>query len=262
MAKCSSIFKHILWEIWNGLVARWSQEGDKDRQWSFEEDLVRCKELTSLALGYGARIDECVISWSGENILFFESSGSDLCPHQWKQILQYLLQLGVALEHRDTHGHTPFLDAIQYCCSSNLISAYLAVGADLHAKDCYGHGYLYMTLWSLLRRSTPHSRDLTRQNIVILLKADVKVKNRVITPHETPMIRELAAKENVWELWMAVFKELEWGDEQMEVYRYSSLYRKEYPYMAEHERLRLMERASSRISEAKFVEILEELRLE
>lgn len=223
-ADLSRDFKNFIWVTWGGFADRWRASDAQNRRCSFDQDLKRCQELTSLALRHGARIDECVDPYcSYANILFSIGSASSLLPHQWNQVLQYLLQIGVTMEDRNQEGQTPLLAFVDFAADASVISAFLAAGADLHAKDKIGRGYLHLALSALLRNPV----FLKHQpNIMTLLRADTRFNGRPITPKETPLILSLTLSERAWGVWMSVFEEMEWDKEAMESYRYTALCRK------------------------------------
>jgi len=187
---------------------------------SFENRFARCKELMRLASHYGAHIDECVTGFC-RNVLFTVNDTKSLDLHQWRQLLQYLLDLGVELEYRDTYGDTPLLHAINlHPLNPNTVSAYLEMGANILATDNKGRGCLHLVISKMLGfvQLAPVSYQRT---MFILLRADPRFRDQPITPLETPLIGELVRDTEAWALWRAVFEDLGWDFTEMEQYAMS-----------------------------------------
>ncbi|KAJ4990517.1 hypothetical protein SVAN01_03964 [Stagonosporopsis vannaccii] len=209
--------ENIIWAIWEGFSSRWVADVDDWEQSSFEDDFARCKDLMTLAVDYGAQIDECVdpTRYRG-NILFRINRADSLDRHQFEQVLQYLIGLGVDVEHRDVGELTPLLHAIQlYTPNPAAISAYLHAKADVSATDDAGRGCLHLAIERLLKDL---SEDLSnhKEVLLIILRADARYKERAITFRETPLVAELAYNRRARGIWRAVFEELRWDFPEME----------------------------------------------
>lgn len=211
---------NIMWEIWSGFATHCRRSDRRHPYPSFENRFARCKELMRLASQYGAHIDECVSDFR-KNILFTVNSTGNLDSHQWRQLLQYLLDLGVELEYRDVYGNTPLLAAVDLTFPDpNLVSAYLEMEANILATDNKGHGYLHLVISNM----PIYLRDtyvIYQKTMAILLRADPRFKDRPITPRETPLIGRLAHKTDAWASWRAVFEDLGWDFTEMEQYAVS-----------------------------------------
>jgi hypothetical protein len=228
---------------------------------SFEEDFARCTEMTSLAIKQGAQIHEDIhFNEFDGNILWSIGIINTLQPHQLRQVLKYLLSLGLNIEHRNLEGETPLLYSIRGEFHHSAISAYLDADANLYAEDDEGLDYLHIAMVTLLEGGVlklgSKGRATLRKNLTVLLKADPRFSGRPITPEETPLIRRLALREQDWNVWMSVFKRLDWNTMGMEAYRYRALLTYQGKIMKqEDQRPRLLEQARSRIGKTKAKEI-------
>ncbi|KAJ8108636.1 hypothetical protein OPT61_g8035 [Boeremia exigua] len=176
-AKCHF---NLIWDIWDGFASRW-RRNKQEREFSFDADFSRCRELTALVLKCGAHVDES--SDLDGSIVSELNRAQGLQKSQLQQLLQYLFQLGIDKEYRNYNGRTYLLGAIyDYGPNPNFVSALLAMA------------------------------------LVILLRADPRFKERPITPEETPRLQELALNRSGWSFWTSVFDKMGWDMEKMNEY--------------------------------------------
>lgn len=231
----------MILDIWSGFCMRWS--GMAGRGMFYHDVFMKCVKLTSIALEYGARIDES-IDEEGQNILHCLGLAHELLQGQLLELVWYFLGLDIDIEHRNNRGQTPLIAAIAAPCPSlSLVRTYLDANANLGAVDNIGRGYLRIALErdGFLFGDSSYFFVFHRQYrlLVLLLSADRRFKMRAIKPNETPRLIELAFSAVAWDVWTSVFQELDWDMTEMNKYRYRVLDEPLPSYLEHYEEARL-----------------------
>lgn len=175
---------------------------------SFDEVFERCKTVTSLVLRSGAHVQgPCPYFRIGTLLHFLcvEDLGfMRLKPFQWKQVVEYMLEIGTDVETYDSMGETPLLFASHCRCDnhSSLLAALISAGADPKKVTLAGRTALDLADYALLAITDMDGNpcEPARTRLVMLLNAGCDPWSARTTIQDTlsPSIWASALSETGW----------------------------------------------------------------
>jgi hypothetical protein len=188
---------------------------------------------------------------------------------QWRELLQYLIQLGIDIEKQNYSGRTPLLYAIDDCRNDGSeISALTGLGADVSASDYSGKGYMDLLLDQLEDIDSEAGisplgmgwvqRLISR--LTVLMTAD---RNCIPTIASTKSpVRNIAYNEKAWRVWTQIMERLGWSMEDSNAVRFEQLLKPDPRHRcSETERESMLEQAASCLTPAQIVSLSQKQRL-